>query len=78
LAFLLATIISTFIVGYYLLPSEAGINPFLAGTIFSASILTVLGIHEMGHKLTANRKKMDATSPYFIPGHRRLELSVQL
>jgi membrane-associated protease RseP (regulator of RpoE activity) len=22
----------------------------------------------MGHKLTANRKKMDATSPYFIPG----------
>lgn len=68
LVFLLATIISTFIVGYYLLPSEAGINPFLAGAIFSASILTVLGIHEMGHKLTANKKKMDATSPYFIPG----------
>ena len=68
LVFLLATIISTFIVGYYLLPSEAGINPFLAGAIFSASILTVLGIHEMGHKLTANKKKMDATPPYFIPG----------
>jgi len=28
----------------------------------------VLGIHEMGHKLTANKKKIDATSPYFIPG----------
>ena len=68
LAFLVATIVSTFIVGYYLLPPEAGINPFLAGAIFSASILTVLGIHEMGHKLTANRKKMEATLPYFIPG----------
>lgn len=68
LAFLLATIVSTFIVGYYMLPPEAGINPFLAGAIFSASILTVLGIHEMGHKLTANRKKMEATLPYFIPG----------
>jgi len=28
----------------------------------------VLGIHEMGHKLTANKKQIDATSPYFIPG----------
>jgi membrane-associated protease RseP (regulator of RpoE activity) len=68
IAFLLATIITTFIAGYYLLPPEAGINPFVAGAIFSASILIVLGIHEMGHKITAKKKKMDATSPYFIPG----------
>ena len=51
-----------------MLPVEAGINPIISGIIFSASILTVLGIHEMGHKLTANRKKIEATSPYFIPG----------
>jgi membrane-associated protease RseP (regulator of RpoE activity) len=68
IAFLLATIITTFIAGYYLLPPEAGINPFVSGAIFSASILIVLGIHEMGHKITAKKKKMDATSPYFIPG----------
>jgi membrane-associated protease RseP (regulator of RpoE activity) len=65
---LLATVFTTFITGYFMLPAEAGLNPFVSGIIFSASILTVLGIHEMGHKLTANKKKIDATSPYFIPG----------
>jgi membrane-associated protease RseP (regulator of RpoE activity) len=65
---LLATVFTTFITGYFLLPASAGINPFVSGIIFSASILTVLGVHEMGHKLTANKKKMDATLPYFIPG----------
>ena len=65
---LLATVVTTFITGCFLLPPEAGINPFVSGAIFSASILMVLGIHEMGHKLTANKKHIDATSPYFIPG----------
>jgi len=68
LVFLIATIITTFISGYFILPPEAGINPFLSGAIFSVSILLVLGIHEMGHKLTANKRKIDATLPYFIPG----------
>ncbi len=67
LAFLIATIATTFVVGYFV-SSEAGIDPFLGGAVFSASILTVLGVHEMGHKITANKKKMEATSPYFIPG----------
>ena len=63
----LATVATTFVTGYIGFPAT-GINPFLSGAIFSAAILMVLGIHEMGHKLTANRKKIDATSPYFIPG----------
>ncbi len=63
-----ATVVTTFITGYFLLPASAGLNPVVSGLLFSASILTVLGIHEMGHKLTANKKKIDATSPYFIPG----------
>jgi membrane-associated protease RseP (regulator of RpoE activity) len=65
---ILATIATTFATGYFLLPPEAGLNPFVSGAIFSASIITVLGVHEMGHKLTANRKKVEATSPYFVPG----------
>ncbi len=65
---LLATIGTTFITGYFMLPPEAGLDPIIGGAIFSAAILTVLGVHEMGHKLTANKKKIDATSPYFIPG----------
>lgn len=63
-----ATVATTFVTGYFLLPPEAGLNPLFSGAIFSASIMTVLGLHEMGHKLTANRKKVEATSPYFIPG----------
>jgi len=64
---LLATVATTFFTGYIGFP-ETGIHPILSGAIFSAAILMVLGIHEMGHKLTANKKKIDATSPYFIPG----------
>jgi membrane-associated protease RseP (regulator of RpoE activity) len=67
LILLLATVATTFITGYIGFP-ETGINPIVSGAIFSAAILMVLGIHEMGHKLTANKKKIDATSPYFIPG----------
>ncbi len=68
IAFLIATIITTFVAGYYLLPPGIGMDPLVAGAIFSASILLVLGIHEMGHKLMANKRKMDATLPYFVPG----------
>jgi membrane-associated protease RseP (regulator of RpoE activity) len=31
-------------------------------------MLAVLGTHEMGHKITANKKGIAATLPYFIPG----------
>jgi len=67
LILLLATVATTFITGYLSFPNT-GIDPVVSGAIFSAAILLVLGIHEMGHKITANKKKIDATSPYFIPG----------
>jgi len=67
LILLLATVATTFFTGYIGFP-ETGIHPIVSGAIFSAAILLVLGIHEMGHKSTANKKKIDATSPYFIPG----------
>ena len=63
----IATIATTFVTGY-LSFQDGGMNPILSGVIFSAAIMAVLGLHEMGHKLTANRKKVEATSPYFIPG----------
>lgn len=64
---LLATIATTFITGYIYFPGT-GIDPILSGVMFSAAMLMVLGIHEMGHKLTANRKRIETTNPYFIPG----------
>ena len=63
----LATVGTTFATGYFSFQGT-GIDPIVSGAIFSAAILTVLGLHEMGHKITANRKKVEATSPYFIPG----------
>jgi membrane-associated protease RseP (regulator of RpoE activity) len=63
---LFATIATTFVTGYFL--STGIMNPLIGGAAFTVAILAVLGTHEMGHKLTANKKGMEATQPYFIPG----------
>ncbi|MDH7477444.1 MAG: site-2 protease family protein [Candidatus Bathyarchaeota archaeon] len=61
-----ATIATTFVTGYMF--SENLINPIIGGTTFAIAIMAILGMHEMGHKLTANKSGIDATPPYFIPG----------
>lgn len=65
-ALFLATIATTFVTGYLI--STDVVNPLVGGASFTAAMIAVLGIHEMGHKITANRKGIDATLPYFIPG----------
>jgi membrane-associated protease RseP (regulator of RpoE activity) len=69
---LFATIGTTFVTGYLLMLDFVDIgvmsNPFIGGAAFTIAIMAVLGSHEMGHKLTANRNGVDATPPYFIPG----------
>jgi Zn-dependent protease len=61
-----ATIGTTFITGYMISPEM--ISPFVSGAAFTIAIMAVLGTHEMSHKLTANKNKVEASSPYFIPG----------
>jgi membrane-associated protease RseP (regulator of RpoE activity) len=61
-----ATIATTFVSGYMLSPDQ--INPLVGGASFTVAVMAVLGIHEMGHKITANKKGIAATPPYFIPG----------
>ncbi|MEM3565535.1 MAG: site-2 protease family protein [Candidatus Bathyarchaeia archaeon] len=63
---LFATVGTTFAAGYLL--SESFTDSLIGGATFTVAIMAVLGIHEMGHKLTANKKGIEATSPYFIPG----------
>lgn len=68
-----ATIVTTFITGYFLslrIVELAGsvLNPLIGGATFTAAIMAVLFSHEMGHKLSANKKNVEATHPYFIPG----------
>lgn len=71
-ALFFATIGTTFLTGYILSLEfvDKGLmaSPFIGAAAFTAAIMTVLGAHEMGHKLTANKNGMDATPPYFIPG----------
>ncbi len=71
LLLLLATVAATFYAGY--LQSEALVKAgFLdsavaGGAAFSLSVLAILGAHEMGHKLVAIRRGIDASMPYFLP-----------
>jgi membrane-associated protease RseP (regulator of RpoE activity) len=39
----------------------------LEGLVYSASILGILGAHEMGHYIACRRYDVDATLPFFIP-----------
>ncbi|NWF96237.1 MAG: site-2 protease family protein [Candidatus Thorarchaeota archaeon] len=40
----------------------------LVTIVFIASIMGIFFTHEMGHYLTAKKRKIEATLPYFIPG----------
>jgi len=67
----LLTIVTTLIAGvsFYTAPSELLRDPYLIllGLPFSASLLSILMAHEMGHYVTARLYKVRVTLPYFIP-----------
>ncbi|MGC8998131.1 MAG: site-2 protease family protein [Candidatus Bathyarchaeia archaeon] len=67
-----ATIGTTFTTGYILASNLASIggeiDPVFGGATFTIAIMAILAVHEMGHKLTANKNRIEATPPYFIPG----------
>ena len=56
-----ATLGTVFLSGY--LQSDV-----VGAVMFTGAIMAILGSHEMGHKLIANRHAVEATYPYFIPG----------
>jgi len=43
-------------------------DPWLSTIAFSLGIMAILGCHELGHKIMADRKRVEASFPYFIPG----------
>ncbi|ASJ10805.1 metalloprotease [Thermococcus sp. P6] len=77
LVFLMATILTTFLAGYYLslgyvdflntygLPGVR--DPYLNAVAFSVALLAIIGTHELGHKIAAAYHGVKATMPYFIP-----------
>ena len=62
IALFFATLGTVFLSGY--LPS---LN-IVSALMFTGAIIAILGSHEMGHKLLADKHAVEATYPYFIPG----------
>jgi membrane-associated protease RseP (regulator of RpoE activity) len=42
-------------------------HQFWAGVPYSASLLAILGVHELGHYFMARRHGVDVTLPFFVP-----------
>jgi membrane-associated protease RseP (regulator of RpoE activity) len=67
----IATIATVFIYGFFWGPStdfkQSFSQDFTIGAIFAACLMGIIGIHEMGHKISSWHHKMDASWPYFIP-----------
>ena len=65
----LLTFLTTLVAGTFL----AGGNPLarpqdlLLGLMFAVPLLSILGVHEMGHYTAARRNHVEVTPPYFIP-----------
>ena len=84
LGLFLATVATVFFAGYYLWTTglfgnqalqqsliaiiEPTANPYLKAGLFASALLSIIGLHEFGHKAAARHHKMDATLPYFVPG----------
>lgn len=72
LMLLTVTFVTTTLVGVKVAGVNATIlssNPaeLLKGLPYALALLTILGIHELGHYLTARYYKIRSTLPYFIP-----------
>jgi membrane-associated protease RseP (regulator of RpoE activity) len=70
------TLITIFIAGYFLWTTNElwssilmpRANPFGQAAIFSICLISIIGLHEMGHKLACSFHRIRSTLPYFIPG----------
>ena len=68
----LITLGTTFATGYVLSLGwvERGwmASPFIGAGWFTLAIMSIIGLHELGHKLAAWKHGVEASYPYFIPG----------
>ncbi len=45
-----------------------GYNPILTAVLYGLGLISIIGIHELGHLLMIRKYGVDASLPYFIPG----------
>ncbi|MBI2164453.1 MAG: site-2 protease family protein [candidate division NC10 bacterium] len=69
LALFLATLLTTLFVGAIMEGAQPFADPstLRLGVPFSASLLLILGFHELGHYLTARAYGVQVSLPYFVP-----------
>ena len=44
------------------------IDQLIEGLLFTISLMAIIGIHELGHKISAKINGIESSVPYFIPG----------
>ena len=44
------------------------IDQLIEGMLFTISLMAIIGIHELGHKVSAKIDGIESSPPYFIPG----------
>jgi membrane-associated protease RseP (regulator of RpoE activity) len=64
-----ATLLTTLLVGAWMNGAQPLSDPWalLQGVPFSASLLLILGFHELGHYFTARAYGVQVSLPYFVP-----------
>src|SRR5262249_47673730 len=70
LALFLLTFVTTTLAGGLAFSEQGGFlghGRFADGFAFSVPLMTILGLHELGHYFMCRRYGIDATLPYFIP-----------
>src|SRR5574341_155937 len=69
LVLFLATLLTTLLVGAMMEGAQPLTDPktLVLGLPFSASLLLILGFHELGHYLTARAYGVQVSLPYFVP-----------
>ncbi len=50
---------------YELIPAY---TPLMTGILYTVGLLSIIGIHELGHLVMIRKYGVDASMPYFIPG----------
>lgn len=76
LLLLVATCITVFLDGYikftvisrYASSFYEGFNALYFSSLFTLALIGIIGIHELGHKISAKIDRIDSSLPYFIPG----------
>lgn len=64
----IATIATVSIDGYFRVANIPGVNIFSITLLYTLSLLGILGVHELGHKVASSRHGIKSSFPYFIPG----------